>query len=88
VCIGTLNASWALALSDLALTTITVHTPRGFFGQDGGGGHGGGGGGGRGGRGGRHGGGGGHQGGGGNRNPPANPSVCRDFAPTVLELVL
>jgi hypothetical protein len=41
--IGTLNASWALALSELALTA-TVHSHQGPFGQGGGRGRGGGGG--------------------------------------------
>ena len=84
VSISALNASWALAVSELALTTTTVYTPQSFFGQGGGGGRGGSG---RGSRGGRgcasfQGGRGGFQGGGRNKNPPSgNPmgAICRDF---------
>jgi hypothetical protein len=76
--ISALNASWALAVSELALTSTPVRTPQGFFGQGGGGGRGGGGGGvGRGGRGSRHGGRGGHQGRGGYQQ--GFLPVCNDF---------
>jgi hypothetical protein len=83
--IGTLNASWALALSELALTA-TVHSHQGPFGQGGGRARGGGRGsfqGGRGpqsGRGGSQGGRGGYQGGGGNKKPGGGNLPCHDFA--------
>jgi len=85
VCISSLNASWALALTELALTTTPVRATQRFFDSGGGGNRGGGGGGGRGARGdrgARQGGRGGYHGGGGRNPPPGNAAAvpCRDFA--------